>query len=46
MDDWRRAHIRSGESHEMRAALAQLEFRVAATRSLVAERFRLVEILD
>jgi uncharacterized protein YhfF len=45
IDDWRVGHRRFWESDDMRAALGRPDFRIADDTLVVAERFRLVEIL-
>ena len=46
VDDWRRGHLRFWESDELRTAIGKPDFRVTDDTLVVAERFRLVEILD
>jgi uncharacterized protein YhfF len=46
VDDWRRGHTRFWESDELRAAIGRPDFNVTDDTLVVAERFRLVEILD
>ena len=46
VDDWRRGHLRYWEGDELRAAIERPDFRVTDDTLVVAQRFRLVEILD
>ncbi|GAA4926292.1 ASCH domain-containing protein [Streptomyces coeruleoprunus] len=44
--EWRAAHERFWHSEEMREVLGDPDFTVDGTTSVVAERFRVVEVLD